>query len=119
MIAALSILLAATASGHLYSLPQCHETVETGAWWPDVDCARDEYRRADARLNQAWKPALRSNAPRRSGLVASERKWISELQATCAAVNDLSGEREFIEYRRLACKYELTRERTSYLAKLR
>ncbi|MDF8333900.1 lysozyme inhibitor LprI family protein [Novosphingobium cyanobacteriorum] len=123
MIAAITLMLTAplavVGSADEYSLPQCHEDVATGVWWPDLSCARNEFKNADAALNKVWKTVIKGTvSTQKSRLISDQRHWLSQMQATCAAIRDQSGEPAILEYRKLACKADLTLQRTKVLRRL-
>ncbi len=65
-------------------LPQCHETAITGIWWPDMQCAEQEFSRADTQLNRVWKTVIyKKNKYDRKKIIESERNCIKKVDYIC------------------------------------
>ena len=56
-----------------------------------VACITEEYRRFDARLNAAYRIALRQRPDRRDALVRAERAWLNYRTANCDYYLDPDG----------------------------
>ncbi len=56
-----------------------------------VACITAEYRRVDARLNTAYRIALRQRPERRDALVRAERAWLTYRAANCDYYLDPDG----------------------------
>ncbi|HZX79938.1 MAG TPA: lysozyme inhibitor LprI family protein [Lysobacter sp.] len=56
-----------------------------------VACITAEYRRVDARLNAAYRVALRQRPDRRDALVRAERAWLAYRTANCDYYLDPDG----------------------------
>ncbi|MBV2361698.1 DUF1311 domain-containing protein [Thalassococcus sp. CAU 1522] len=83
-------------------------------------CAAEEYRRADAALNAAWKPAkaFADGAGIGAKLLDAQRKWIAFRDAACLAEAGLYEGGSIRPLVLNSCLTRLTRQRTEDLLTL-
>lgn len=99
-------------------MPQCHETAVTGAWWPDLECAEQEFNRADSELNRVWNIIIEINYDRRSSFIEDEKAWLAGMEAICKNTIQFEQDKNIKNYKIISCKYNLTVERIKYLNRI-
>lgn len=84
-----------------------------------TQCADAAYKRADAKLNAAYKTAMAKAKAKGAGdataLRDAQRKWIGKRDATCDAEGAEYGGGSMASLAILQCRERLTRERTAQL----
>ena len=118
-VLALSILTAFDPrSIEVFELPQCHETVAQGVWWPDLACARREFRKIDYELNSAWRKYVKSRiGSEKIYLARDQQNWVRSMNEWCG-IYSKQNVIEFQEYNKLSCCFSFTRQRYLYILSL-
>jgi len=117
-----SLLLAALATGASPVDEPPYDCETTAVQFELNECARAEYERADARLNQQWQVTLevfRSRSPEDvERLRAAQRAWISFRDTQCDAEHPFDLGVSLDKMLNINCRRALTEARTSELAQL-
>ncbi|HEY4582368.1 MAG TPA: lysozyme inhibitor LprI family protein [Lysobacter sp.] len=115
LVAAAMLSLRATAAEPAYSAAygRCMARA-SGVTASMIACITTEYRRVDARLNAAYRIALRQRPDRRDALVRAERAWLAYRTANCDYYLDPDGG-TLARVEANGCVLRMTAERTAEL----